>query len=723
MEEKKKGKRKIIIIIAAVVVVLFIIMIAAGSGGSDEYDDTQAASDYEDTQEDVEDYEESEEENTAASTTSSSEDTWTVMVYMCGTDLESEGGFATMNLAEMMEADLSDNVNILVETGGSNSWYINDYADDLEGFSGVDTDQLNFYHIVGGNMVLEKTESLRSMGDPGNLKDFLAWGSQSYPADKYMLVFWDHGGGSVGGVCSDELHDHDNLSLSEIKEAITGADLPLELVGFDACLMASLETAEALQGYGHYMVASEEVEPGGGWAYSDFLSYLSKNTGISGLELGKRIADSYMDKCTQDETDALATLSVTDLTRIPALSAAYKGLSGEILLSTQNVSSFSEFTQGAIRAENYGGNNDSEGYSDMVDMGDLVAQTKGVLNQNSAAVLQALKDAIQYEVHGSNRANSNGLSVFYPLYVDEDIYGEYTRISNNTAFAEYVSILCGDWDENAWQQTWQEAYSSSKTEEGKYDEYFNNGESVATDTGFIPDDDYYESVSSMAPVSGNDYDIKFSQHVTDEGVLQLTVTSGLDAIQNVSFQLCYMDEETEKVLYLGSDNNINVDYEKGVFEDNFNGEWMTIGGEYVYAELIEQNEDYNLYTIPVKLNGEEKFLKAVYDYKKEEYRILGAYDGMDGETGQSGRDVKKLKAGDKIVFQFGEFDLESDSDDVDLVELGEITWSDDMKMQDEELGDGSFFYMFCLEDVFGKEINGDPVYIEIKDGEIYESEI
>ncbi|MCR5356200.1 MAG: hypothetical protein K6E63_02230 [Lachnospiraceae bacterium] len=719
MEEKKKSKLKIILIIAAVVVVLLVIMIALGSGGSD---DTQAESDYEETLED-EDTGDYEEEDEGTKVTSSSDDKWTVMVYMCGTDLESGGAFATMNLAEMMEAELSDNVNVLVEAGGCNYWYINEYADDLEDFTEVDTDLLNFYHIVGENMVLEKTESLRSMGDPGNLTDFLTWGSQSYPADKYMLIFWDHGGGSVGGVCSDELHDHDNLSLTEIKEAIAGADLPIELVGFDACLMASLETAEALQGYGHYMVASEETEPGGGWAYSDFLSYLSKDTGMSGLELGKRIADSYMDKCEQDETDALATLSVTDLTRIPTLSAAYKGLSGEILLATQDVSSFTEFTQGAIRAENYGGNNDSEGYSDMVDIGDLVAQTQGVLEQNSGSVIQALKDAVQYEVHGSNRANSNGLSVFYPLYVDEDIYGEYTRVSDNTAFAEYVSILCGDWDESAWQQAWEEAYSSSQTEEGKYDDYFNNGESVTTDTGFVPDEDYYESVSSMAPVSGEDYNIEFTQHVTDEGFLQLSVTNGLDAIQDVSFQLFYMDEETETFLYLGSDNNINADFEKGVFEDNFYGEWMTIGGEYVYAELIEQNEDYNLYTIPIKLNGEEMFLKAVYDYNKEEYRILGAYDGMDDETGQSGRDVKKLKAGDKITFLFGVFDLESESDDVDFVELGEITWSDDMKMIDEEMGDGSFFYMFCMTDVFGNEITGDPVYIEIKDGEIYESEL
>ena len=716
--EKKKNKKLKIIIIAAIVLLLIIIVIAIGSGGSD---DGQYEAEYEDTETGEEDYGEG---SSGGTVTSASDDKWTIMVYMCGTDLETEGGCATMNLAEMMDAQHSDNVNILVEAGGAEYWYINDYSDDMDGFTNVDPDLLNFYHVVPGNMILEKTEPSKSMGDASNLRDFLKWGSASYPADKYMLIFWDHGGGSVGGVCCDELYDGDNLSLTEVKEAITGADIPLEVVGFDACLMASLETAEAIQGYGHYMVASEEVEPGGGWAYTDFISYLSNDTGISGLDLGKKIADSYMDKCAEDETDALATLSVTDLTRIPALSSAYKGLSGEILLSTQDVSSFREVTQGATRAENYGGNNDKEGYSDMVDIGDLVAQTSGVLNENSASVTQALKDAVQYEVHGANRANSNGLSVFYPLYINDELFEEYTRVSDNTAFAEYVSIVSGDWDESAWQQAWQDAYAAtSQAEEGKYDEYFNNGESIISEAGYIPDEEYYESVSSMEPVSGEDYNIEFSQHVTDDGYLQLSVTSGLEAIANVSFQLFFMDDETETFIYLGSDNNINADYETGVFEDNFNGEWMTIGGEYVYAELIEQNDDYNLYTIPVKLNGEEMFIKAVYDYNTEDYRILGVYDGMDDETGQSGRDVKKLKAGDKITFLFGVFDLESDDDDVDFVELGEITWSDDMVMKDEDLGDGDFFYMYCLEDVFGNELTGDPVYIEIKDGEIYESEI
>ena len=49
-------------------------------------------------------------------------DTVTVMIYMCGTDLESRSGMATKDLQEMLNATLSDKVTIIVETGGCARW-------------------------------------------------------------------------------------------------------------------------------------------------------------------------------------------------------------------------------------------------------------------------------------------------------------------------------------------------------------------------------------------------------------------------------------------------------------------------------------------------------------------------------------------------------------------------------------------------------------------------
>ena len=89
-----------------------------------------------------------------------------------------------------------------------------------------------------------------------------------------MLLLWDHGGGSVGGVCFDEVYYNDSLDLNELGEGLSMAEEPFELIGFDACLMATLETAETASPYAKYMVASEEIVPGRGWSYDALAEYI-----------------------------------------------------------------------------------------------------------------------------------------------------------------------------------------------------------------------------------------------------------------------------------------------------------------------------------------------------------------------------------------------------------------------------------------------------------------
>ncbi len=696
----------------------------------DQYDEEEF--DYEDYNDEEYEEEENESENEnegdVKAPAKNPNQTWTIMVYMCGTDLESKGEAGTYNFYEMFSANLGagkNKINVLVQTGGTKKWAMNDYyVGELPSFKGISNKKLGRYRVEPGDVICEEELPLKSMGDPDTLKDYITWGKEKYPADKYMLILWDHGMGSLGGVCADELFKKDALTLPEIKKAITEADIPFEVIGFDACLMATLETAETLQGYGHYMIASEEVEPGGGWDYTSFLEFLGEDTGIGGAELGTLIADSYMAKCAESQEDAMATLSVTDLTRIPSLSTVYRNFSGEMVLSTQESENLRSVQQGVVRAENYGPNSEADGFTNMVDLGDLVHQTEDVLNQNSSNVLDALKNAVVYEVHGDNRANAHGLSVYYPLLMDPDDFKEYKSFSNNIAFQEYLSILSGDFDTHEWEQEWEaawkEAYSSdNKEEEGKYDSYFNNGQSIAADYGEEMTEDYYETISSVSPVEKDKYDLKFSLKPDKDGYNVLKITSGLDMVQDVSFQLYYDDEASGKYVYLGSDNDLEADYDKGVFKEHFEGTWICIGEEVVYAELVEQTDKYNLYTIPIFLNGEEKSLKAEYDYDTRKFTILGAYDGLDDETGLTGRDIKKLKDGDEIEFLFYVY---GDDNNEEMLPLGSITWKSNTVMEDADLGDGKFIYQFKIKSVFGDEDYPDPIYMELKDGQITVSE-
>ena len=119
------------------------------TGGKAQADESEAGDD--------------QEEDTGSEKESKKQDqTWTIMIYMCGTDLESEGECATFNLAEILEADLKDKrdkINILVETGGTSKWAINNYADEMQEFDGIDTDSLGYYKMVEDDIILEATRA------------------------------------------------------------------------------------------------------------------------------------------------------------------------------------------------------------------------------------------------------------------------------------------------------------------------------------------------------------------------------------------------------------------------------------------------------------------------------------------------------------------------------------------------------------------------------------
>lgn len=140
-------------------------------------------------------------------------DTWTVFVYLCGSDLESRiffgGGMATDDIEEMCKASASDNVRFVIETGGCSYWH-----DD-----NIDSDVLGRYVVENGKLKSAGEVKQASMGKTSTLTKFLKWGIKNYPAEKMGVIFWDHGGGSLSGVCFDELEDEDSLGLREIDAA------------------------------------------------------------------------------------------------------------------------------------------------------------------------------------------------------------------------------------------------------------------------------------------------------------------------------------------------------------------------------------------------------------------------------------------------------------------------------------------------------------------------
>ena len=166
-------------------------------------------------------------------------DSWAIYWYLCGSDLESESGFATEDLAELLEVSLPQSIQVVIQTGGSAAWH-NDF---------VDASKLQRFVYDSEGLYLVDEQPLANMGDKQTLYDFLDFAYTNYPADKIAVLFWNHGGGSVSGAEFDEMFDNDSLTLDEMYEAFAGVwDVsedypPIELIGFDTCLMATIDVA------------------------------------------------------------------------------------------------------------------------------------------------------------------------------------------------------------------------------------------------------------------------------------------------------------------------------------------------------------------------------------------------------------------------------------------------------------------------------------------------
>jgi len=336
---------------------------------------------------------------------------------MVGSDLESEGYAATSDLNEMMKIGSSSSINVIVESGGSKA--------KPDGERKVDFTSVKRLLINKGNIKQITDLGKKNMGESSTLTDFLVWGTKSYPAKKTVLVFWDHGGG-IEGVGWDENFNRDHLDLDELKKAFIDAkkqnkNLNFEVIGFDACLMATIEVADVIKDYAKYMVASEEIEPGHGWDYTAIFSSLSKTPTQDGKILGKTISDSYVThakseaKKSKTNGDRFITLSVIDLSKINSLDNSLASLSSS-LDSSLNNDDFDLFSEALLNSERYGVEKGSDsGHTDMknvvTNLGNLIPSVKN----KSDDVKKKISDAVIYSVKGASKPNSNGLSFYQPI--------------------------------------------------------------------------------------------------------------------------------------------------------------------------------------------------------------------------------------------------------------------------------------------------------------------
>lgn len=603
-----------------------------------------------------------EETKPAEQAANKSGDTWTFLMYFCGADLESDNALASDNFQEMMDAGVGDNIKILIETGGAYEWHN----------SNIKSGEIGRYLVQDGGLVKVDSQPDASMGSSSTLEDFISYGMENYPADKTALIMWDHGGGVLGGVCYDERHQDDCLSVERLQQVFE-KEKGFEFVGFDTCLTASLEYAQALGDSADYMVASQESEPGAGWDYKAFLSYLNSNPTVDGEALGKVIVDSYYDKCQRDGNGDQATLSVVDLSKVPKVTKAFAGYTDELVQITNDSQKMADYSQEAEKAESFGGNSFFEGYTDMIDLEGLAENTGDFTPGSYNQLASAVKEAVLYSKAGSVRSGAHGISVFYPYYMNDEIYSNYSDISDNESYLQYLSVVNGNSEDFNW------------------------------------DDIYGGDISSLLPVDPDNYSVTSEVSQNDNGDNVLTITNGADSVSSVKYDIAIYDDDTGKYLFLGSDDELEGDSQSGVYTEHFNGQWFGFDDTPVCALLTEETDQYNLYSIPAKINGDVMVIKAEYLWDEQRFKVLGADGVYDMSTWMSERTSVNLQDGDKVEFISFEFDPVALDFDMTEHSLGTITWTDDTEMSMGPFDSGKYLYVFQIEDIFGNVYFSTPI--------------
>lgn len=606
--------------------------------------------------------------------------TWSIYWYLCGSDLETNYGCATQDLMELMEVTLPENVRVVIQTGGAKEWQNNV----------VNADILQRYVYDSTGLTLVDELPPASMGDTATLTDFLRFCKTYYPAEHTAVLFWNHGGGSVNGAAFDERYYLDSLTLDEMRTAFgrvwpgDEADPPLELVGFDTCLMATVDVVDTFVGTARYLVASEEVEPGNGWNYTGWAGALAEDPTMDGAALGRIICDTYYAGCEAVGTQNKATLSLTDLTRCGPLLEAYEAFGAEALAEAcEDPSFFSRFARIAAQSENYGGNTREQGYTNMVDLGHMARQSTGLL-QTAGDVLTALEDCVLYRVNGPYRAEATGLSCYYSYNGDLDDLSGYTAVGAGEAFKYFYSYeLTGELDHAGMQ--------------------------------YIADLNYHE-LPDVPNLMTTEWD-GMPLQVDENGVSSLTLGPEADSVlAGIGFSLYFLDDSSDIMLLLGTDNDMNADWENGIFTDNFRGVWGSIDGHLVYMELCFEGGDYNLYSIPILLGKDPYNLQVAYDFNTEEWSILGARPGI-GESGMSDKELRLLQPGD-VVTTVWYYSTISGDDGTEAYTAEEFTVTAQTSFYEVPLPNGRYGMVFEMRDAMGHYAYTEPVFFLCDGGEI-----
>ena len=630
-----------------------------------------------------------------------------VMEYIIGSNLEDARGCASVNIAQMLEATKKGNgLDFVVQAGGCDRWFT----------EGIDDATVGRYLISGGKLeTAQMLDDGMCLSEPQNLTDFIVWTRDNYPADRYMLVLWDHGGGFASGYGSDDLNDREDeemtMSASEIIGAVREADTKFDVIGFDACLMQNVEFAYAFEPYADYYLASEESEPGTGWFYTAGFGKLAEDPTLDTAEFGKSMITSYdqSNRATNNgEPQHDFTLSLVDLTLIKPvyeqLTDIYKMASHEM---TENRIVFSVMSAARSRAYEFGDDEQVDLVSFLMNLKNADYEEQVLTDEEIDRIAQTAKACVVYR-NSDAAEGTNGISIDFPyddLYIYSEEHKQLKAVKYTTEqdfFDRFCSIMASQQkkkhadDDSLWGLLSLIDYS----EEEWYIEGFED----------------YDTADLFIDIPVIELDDGFLPELPDKtwaSILDCTVAA-------------YLETE-EGMMYIGQEHFADEDDEGHpiVYMD---GRWAHVAGTPVCYETEDPlvTEDGIVYrgtakailneTEHVTLHIEWEPLKEDGDESKLKGKVTGYT--LDDEEGFSfmKKGLEQFDTGDTIDFVFDFYD-----ENGELIKTGtygnrlHIISEDYLVVKDEEFPSGTRVQFFgVLTDVFQRQMITEELYAVVQ---------
>ena len=641
-------------------------------------------------------------------------DTVTILVYMCGADLESQNGMATSDLKEMINADLSDKINLIVYTGGARKWKNNV----------VSASSNQIYKIEKGSLTrLVENDGNSSMTSPSTLARFIQYGKSNYPANRMVLIFWDHGGGSISGYGYDDRYGQgQTMTLAGINEALKSGGVQFDFIGFDTCLMATLENALMLNPYADYMIASEESEPGVGWYYTNWLNKISKNTSMSTVQIGKNIVDDFVEVCDRQCRGQATTLSVVDLAELNA--TVPKELK-EFSIETNELIQNKEYKKVSTAR------NKTREFAQQagIDQIDLVHFAKNLGTKESKELANALQGAIKYNRTGGGISNAYGLSIYFPYkkvstvskaistFKQIGMDDEYMRCIQEFASLEVSGQLSSG--------STLASYTSSNAMSGLMESLMGGGSSYSSIGNTYAGGSlesllsgYYGGGSSGGS-TGSILDLLIGRSITAETAAEYITENHLDPskLQWQNGRITFTDEQWNNLLSIeknmffddgegyidmGFDANVETTGMDLIYE--FDGTWLSIDRQpvaYYRIGFVEQEECYaEIGYVPAIVNGTLADLILVFDQDNPYGYIAGAQIVYQGnEDGVQAKNLVGIGKGDQIQFVCDFYDYNGNYKD--SYKLGDmITLGDEVEIGNTYVDAEKCRLTYCLTDIY-----------------------